>query len=223
MSKKTKISDCPKELSDLIELINLLPDTPEERRAFEDRLCSLQEKALKQWDKIMLVRDTDERFTQQELDEYDQRVKRIYEWFYKNFVNSKELKLAQSLGITTPINTKFQITKLYNEKTTLLETIQAFRTWDKAYNRQIVPPVDFNLSRGIVAFGFNEDTTIQSTSFRVWEILVKNKIPIERLGICPICTNIFYAKRTDAKTCGLKKCVETQGNRSRARKNEEEK
>ena len=116
------------------------------------------------------------------------------------------LALARSKGFESEI---IVLRKLANEKITLLSII---RGYEFCINHN-TPAQDFNFDKSIVAFGFNSDSTLRVTSFRIIELL--NKVPIKRFLICPICQKIVLTKKTNAQTCGDKNCADAQGNKKR--------
>lgn len=52
-------------------------------------------------------------------------------------------------------------------------------------------------------------------------VSVLQSIDARRLKICPICDQVFWAKRLNSKTCGDKKCVETLGGKTYHRENKD--
>ncbi len=53
-------------------------------------------------------------------------------------------------------------------------------------------------------------------------ILERENIPFFRIRLCPICENIFWAKRLDSKTCGKEKCVGELSGKTYHRENKDE-
>lgn len=182
--KYQKIAQCPIELEELFQLVNLLPKD------------------------VDLLRKT---LTVLHL-EFNQRFNANPEKFRKinNSLEEKIKKLhpelANDIFISISdegfINQKFQIERLINEKKTLRAVIQNYKEFIGFNN----PQATFMLDKALTTIGFNQDSTIQFASFRILDILSRNKIPIKRLGICPICDEVFWAKRENAPTCIKRQC-----------------
>lgn len=179
-----KISICPPELKELIEPLNLLPP---DLNQFEDYLLKLS------------LEFNAECFENSEssFDLMDIYAEKICGLIHPELVNRiNEFKKGDF------INGKCQLERLINEKITLITVIQAFKAF-KSFNN---PSQTFGFKKSIAVFSFYKDSTIQLSSFRVIEVLTRNKIPIERVKICPICNEIFWAKRIEAQPCSKKRC-----------------
>ncbi len=174
--KYNKIAECPPELQELIELVNLLPS---DLKQFENDLNKLSSQFYQEF----------------------QTTPELYSEVSKNY-SQKLASWFNSLKANGFVNQTMEIKRLINNKITLLWFIEAYQTF-KEFNN---PTQDFNFDKNISAFSFNEDSTIRLTSFLVVDILIRNKIQIERLRICPICKKVFWAKRVEAQTCRKKQC-----------------
>jgi len=211
---KRKISECPKELEDLIDSVNLVPGDLEK---FESDLLELS----KQFNTELYGKDNPTKTRMAKLlSEYGKKI--------RNLISPElEKRIKYTVEQNGFENVVFQLRRLVNERIMFRDIIQAFRMWDIDYNRQpygidaelfklftkdfdydrqLVLKPTFNFSKALSAFSFNQDTSIELLSFRVLEILTRDKIPIERLRICPICKDIFWAKRIEAKTCSKRRC-----------------
>jgi hypothetical protein len=206
MKNKKDTSFCPDELRPLFKMVNKLP---QDLNKFENDLNQIYTRGFAEFQKAGQpdTKNLGLFYAPNEVDSIRvqskhckllrQQIPPELAAFYNEFFESNDF-----------FNALFQLRLLINEKRTLLTIIQSFQGWDKGYNRQLIPQPTFNLEVPLSAFSFNEDTSLALLSFRVLEILTKDKIPIKRIRICRACKNIFWAKRSDSPTCS-KKCLNT--------------
>lgn len=212
--KYKKLSECPKDLNELIKVINLLPKNLSE---FIKKKGILESEFRDEAQQVYAGIKSDRSLTDNPFLLFDTLALQAKYRDKLGALLSAEFIRAINFGIE-PFsfqNATFSLTILINEKMTLLHIIESFNIWDIDFNRQLDHKPDFNFDKAIAAYSFNEDTSLQFTSFKIIDILTKHKIPIERVRKCPICNNIFWAKKLNAETCGEKKCSDTLGNRKR--------
>ena len=221
-NKKEAISICPKELEPIFKAVNKLP---EDLERFESDLSELSEKFNKEHLQIIQNHGNRTIYGYDPLEKDWLKLSKKYDWKLRQIITPE---LANLIKVTVDRNgfqnVRFRLRRLVNEKKTLRDIVRAYRIWDIGYNRQpygthaalfnsdtedyshekkllLQLKPTFNLSKALSAFGFNEDTSLELLSFHVLEILTRNQFPIERIKICPICKNIFWAKRTDSSAC----------------------
>jgi hypothetical protein len=136
-------------------------------------------------------------------------------------------------------NLAYQLRRLANEKRILRDIIAAFRKWETDYGSQgqrIIPALfglqscdgqdagllqlrpSFALSRPPNGFNFNDDSTLSLLSFRILDILTRNKIPIERIRECVVCRKIFWVRRMERSAWFVPYCGTQCGNTHNGRK-----
>lgn len=199
MRNYKKLSICPKQLKPIRDLVNQLP---QDLKKFESDLTEMNLEFNREIENSM--------------EKYDEMRSRFSNRLYKR-ISPKLKKYLHEIKAQGFINELIQLQILINEKITLETIIKSFEAF-KSFNN---PNQTFVFDKSIAAFGFNSDSTIQLSSFRIIEILTKNKIPIERVRICPMCKEFYWAKRLDSKTCGKTKCVENLGSAKYRKRNKE--
>lgn len=186
-----KVSDCPFELKKFIDEVNLLPK--------DDMFESIVNLTTKKFHEETTGLITSKNFDEQ----YLEAVKK-YSANLRNSISQELYELVTgNKSIDDFFNVIIKLKRLINEKRALLTIIQSFEIF-KGFNN---PRQDFSLDKALSAFSFNQDSTLLLSSFRGIEILKSNKIPVNRLLICPICKDICWIKKTNAKTCGKTKCI----------------
>lgn len=214
-TKIDKISKGSTELNELIEKINLLP---------------------KDWEKFM--QDSGKLIKQFESEIYTAMRKKgigtVFYWQYselcpdvvltysKKFRQLISPKLVERMKskpeIEGLINSQFELCVLYDQNLALRNIINIFQQF-KGFNN---PEQTFILNKPLQTIGFNPDTTLNLIGFRVIEILKRNNIPVERVRICPICQDIFWAKRSESPACSDSHVIAVNAGKTRNRKNLED-
>lgn len=213
-TKIDKISEGLPELNDLIKKINLLPKDWEkflrESRVFIE---TLDLKLLSEMEKQGISILPCSKYLELCPDDvliFNEKFRRLAP------------KLIERMGLNLETdgleNAQFQIRVLYEQNLALRNIINIFQQF-KGFNN---PEQSFVLNKPLQTIGFNADTTLNLVGFRVIEILTSNKIPIERVRICPICQDIFWAKRTESPACSDPHVIAVNAGKTRNRKNLEE-
>lgn len=128
--------------------------------------------------------------------------------------------LSLDLEDTDFIKARKIIKKAVDEKLFLLKMMREYFMWNLYCKREL--RTRFSFWQAIDNFSFNEDSTLSISRFDVLKAIIKYEIPLERVLLCPSCQNIFWAGRTDTKTCS-EKCSEafrTRKSRNRKAKKE---
>lgn len=197
-----KISEGSPELNKLIEKINLLP---EDWQKFE--LDS--EKLIKQWGAEIREAGAKDRILPPEFSSN----------YAKKFRNLIAPGLAEKMNRkpeeTSLINAQREIRVLYDQNLALRNIINIFQQFKECNNPEGIG----HLNKPLQTIGFNPDTTLNIMGFEVIEILQRNNIPVERVRVCPICQNIFWAKRIESPACSDSHVIAVNTGKTRIRKN----
>ena len=198
--ERSIVSKCPDDLGNIIDAVNLLPNDLDK---FERELIEVDRPYFDPY-----------KFRELVPIELEEQIKR------------------PGLPFTFP-NLQFRLRRLVNEKRILKDIILAFQTWHVDFDRQgqtIIPKQwgletddvnlnnqltlrpSFTLTRPPSAFNFRDDTSLELLSFRVLEILTRDKLPVERIRECRVCHKIFWAKRKESPTCS-EGCLRTDNAR----------
>lgn len=205
------VKDCPKELDELIISINLLP------KDWERFLINSQE-LIKQFDSEIHAAMKQNGIGTVFYWQYSQLCPDAVSTYSKRFRRLIDPKLVERMkskpeveGIT---NSQFELRVLYEQNLALRNIINIFKQF-KEFNN---PEQTFMLNKPLQTIGFNPDTTINLMGFRVIEILKTNNIPIERVRVCPICQDIFWAKRIESPACSDSHVIAVNTGKTRIRK-----
>lgn len=199
------VSICPNELKCLMKSVNFLPN---DLKRFENDLMDL---SLQFNDEFYGAKAPLETIILGLLQKYCEKIRSMVS-------PQMDAKISELLERNDFQNVLFQLHRLINEKITLKTVIQAFET-SKEYNN---PNQTFVFDKSIAAFSFSEDSSLEIASFRVIEILTRKKLPIDRIRICPVCKNIFWAKRTESPACSAPHVHTFNTRKTRIKKDEEE-
>jgi hypothetical protein len=204
--KYKKKSEIPEELQNIIDAVNLLPQDLE---SFEKNINELYVQFDREYLEAIKRHDNRIRFGYEPLENDWAKIQLKYNEKLCQIVKSNLLRAINYEPERNSFqNAVLRLRRLINEKQTLLTIVDAYRTWNFSYDRQTIYPPDFNFKKPLIAFSFNPDSTIKFTSFEILELLKINNIPIDRIRICQICRNIFWAKRIESPTCS-KRCSNT--------------
>ncbi len=202
MKNEQGISNCPNELKSLLLAFRLLPRDLDGLRKFSNDLESLSEHLNREWREYMNAYD--EKDLPNPAIDVD-----FLKWRAKCDKNIRKLAVSEltekDVEALEKMNIKItaqNLLWLISEKRILLRIITAFEIWYVDYKRN--SPRDFNFGESINTFNFNKDTSLKLAVFSIPEILERKSIPVERIRICPICKNIFWAKRSDSSACSDK-------------------
>ncbi len=72
-----------------------------------------------------------------------------------------------------------------------------------------------------VYLGFDKDGNLKPQYSDLMDIFIENDIRFYRIQRCKVCSNFFWAKRIDAKSCGDKLCAETLSGENYQTKNKD--
>jgi len=104
------------------------------------------------------------------------------------------------------------------DKVVLYAVIEGHANWSEYQFKDAMPDTSFVSLRALekalglkpthelVRLGFNSDSSLKITSTRVLTILEKHRVPIERLGACEVCGNIYWQRRIGTRYCGEPTC-----------------
>lgn len=200
-----KISEGSTELNELIEKINLLPKDWE-------KFMQDSGKLIKQWDaEIREAGAKDENLPLEFSSNYAKKFRQLIALKLAEKMNRK----PEEMGL---INSQFELRVLYEQNLALRNIINIFQQF-KEFNN---PEQTFMLNKPLQTIGFNPDTTLNLIGFGVIEILKRNNIPVERVRVCPICQEIFWAKRKESPACSDSHVVAVNTGKTRIRKNLED-
>lgn len=200
-TKIDKISEGLPELNELIKKINLLP---KDWRKFE--LDS--EKLIKQWEVEFRVAGEQGKILPPTFFlSYGKKFRRLIKPELAKIMERK----PEQKGLH---NARHEIRVLNEENLALRDIINLFQQF-KEYNN---PEQGFFLSKPLQIISFNPDSTLELQGFRVMEILKNNNVPIERVRICPICKDIFWAKRIESPACSDSHVIAVNTGKTRIRK-----
>lgn len=186
MRNYIKVSDIPKELEEILKILNLLPS---DLKRLESDLLELG---------LRFNAECSEH-PNHSFDLMD-----IYAGKVCDLIAPDLVSQIDKLKKGDYMNGRFQLQRFINERMNLVTVIRSYTAAAGLRNLK----QDFVLAKKIAAFHFNEDSTIHLSSFRVIEILTRNKIQIKRLLICPVCNEIAWLKNINHKTCGKQKCID---------------
>lgn len=197
-----KISEGSPELNKLIEKINLLPKDWQKFELDSGKL-------IKQWEA-----EIREAGAKDEILPPD-----FFSNYAKKFHNLIAPKLAEKMNRKPEekglVNAQRELRVLYEQNLALRNIINIFQQF-KEYNN---PEQSFMLNKPLQTIVFNPDTTLNLIGSEVIEILKRNNIPIERVRICPICQDIFWAKRSESPACSDSHVIAVNTGKTRIRKN----
>ncbi len=102
----------------------------------------------------------------------------------------------------------FYVRTLVQKKLALLHILQCFemRNNDAVRYAELRRKITFHFVQPPTWFQFNTDTTIEITEFDIFDYLSKNRIPMDRVRLCPVCNEIYWVKRKGAPVCKSRKC-----------------
>lgn len=209
-TKIDKISEGSSELNELIEKINLLPKDWEkflkESRVFINELELKLRSEMQRRNIFFLPCEKYLEVCPNEVSFYNERFRRLAQQLIE--------KMGLNLETDALENAQFKIKVLYEQNLTLRNIINIFQQF-KEFNN---PNQGFQLNKPLKTIGFNSDTTLELQGFQVIEILKRNNIPIERVRVCPICNDIFWAQRTESPACSPSHVIAVNTGKSRIRK-----
>lgn len=213
---------CPDELQGLFDVLNDLPVGQAAIDRFERVFYQLQEKAIELQSQSMKARENSPpEFTEKdcaELDRQGRNFKKIREWYKENIVKLKHPIVALKIGLTTEWGSELRLQELYNEKAVLRSIVESFQKWEST-TRRLNLSARYELKITPREFGFNEDSSIKTRDLEIWELLTRDHIPIERIGICPQCQKFHWKKKLGiSKTCGNQKCADAQNHQDTKKK-----
>lgn len=192
-TENDKISKGSAELNELIKKINLLPKDWEkflkESRVFIDRLNLELHSEMQKQEIGFLPCSKFSELCPDDVLIFSERFRRLAP------------KLIERMGLNLETdgleNAQFQVKVLYEQNLALRNIIHIFQQF-KEFNN---PKQTFMLNKPLQTIGFNADSTLNLVGFRVMEILKRENIPIERVRVCPICRDVFWAKRSESPAC----------------------
>jgi hypothetical protein len=200
-----KISKGWAELNELIEKINLLPKDWE-------KFMQDSGKLIKQWEAEIREAGAKDEILPPE----------FFSNYAKKFHNLIAPKLAEKMNRKPEekdlLSAQFELRVLYDQNLALRNIINIFQQFKECNN----PEGTGALNKPLQTIGFNPDTTLNLSGFEVIEILKRNNIPIERVRVCPICQDIFWAKRKESPACSDSHVIAVNTGKTRIRKNLED-
>lgn len=66
-----------------------------------------------------------------------------------------------------------------------------------------------------MSYRFNDDSTVAVKIPGIIELIIRERIPVNRIRKCLVCRCIYWAKKKNSETCGRTYCSNTLGNRKR--------
>ncbi len=144
----------------------------------------------------------------------------------ENNWTSIQFEAAITYYIQNPEALSIEAYSLALDKAVLYAIIEGYENWSKYQLKDALPDTSFVSLRilekafglgpkhELVRLGFNADSSIKITSTRVLTILEKHRIPIERLGACEVCGDLYWVRRLGTKYCWKQKCQQRFSKRS---------
>lgn len=185
---------CPDELAEIIEMVNSLPLNADEVLAISDKRLYMKSAEFFVALKSLVGR---------KIAEYCLRENSPDLTRYEDLLKAKSLFFHFA-----EINEQFPDLSKTKEFTQKL--VKNFYTVDRK-KREFPTRVALTM-----------DCYVKPYKTALLEIFEFYQIPIYRIRKCPKCKKIYWAKRTDSKTCGEKQCVEIQGGKNYHNKNKDE-
>jgi hypothetical protein len=190
--KYQKVSECPLKLETIIELVNLLPDDAE--KVFDE-----YNGRTKIYRDGVIIRDTAKEILNEKIVIYCLDEER-------NFVEAaNDLLKAKKLFLVFSEMSKNYLSLPKNKRTSSPELgLLIYKFFGSEHQDREFPAL----------IGFS-GVFIKPVQSELLEFFKENDVPFYRIRLCPICQDIFWAKKTNSETCGKKKCSDELGNRKR--------
>jgi hypothetical protein len=224
MNDKDYVRECPPKLNAIIKRVNLLPSDLEDflKNLSEMRKQEVEENKISNFylnyaqnlhselQDYLLEREGDIWFYGEELLRELIRGKRALfilsihspqeRMVEKRRLQSQQSRIQLKFTSTSPENeaSARRLNEAINRsgmKDVNNELYHIFKTFDCVFAQHSYPQVDEN---GIVKLQLSD----LAESFQT------EKIEAARIRVCSACNNIYWAKKTNAKSCGERKCVE---------------
>jgi len=202
MRNYKRLSDCPIPLQQIIDAVN---DLPPDTTDVEERLFNL------------LYDDLDGKLDSEQA---KRKVKRL--------IKQKSVLKYMVLGMPN----KFSFSIAYQNffdlviARPILESI-ASQNYEKLYDGKPVPNKEtsfIKINFPITGWGteiqfsgtlyLDKKGNIRPRNSGLIDVFFNYDIPFNRIRFCPICENIFWAKRLDARSCGKKQCSDILSQRN---------
>jgi len=106
-----------------------------------------------------------------------------------------------------------EVMELRDDKQMFRQIVAGFEEYKEAPD----PRISF-FTVGPLQISFNPDATLTLVSSRALEILVRSKMPADRLRICVECGDLFLSKKVTTPYCSKTKCQSDYHNHKRARR-----
>jgi hypothetical protein len=208
--KYEKKAECPPKLKDLIELVNLLPDSDPQT-------------VKKELYEVIFNYDWDNNYFGHTL--FDE---------VEYFLGSGRLTqhLFNKIESEADYEGTIDVFSLCDHFADLVRTKSIFIKIAESYNNSVENSGErqYELRRRFnkFRFEFSTELIVNNQGFlkprhnEFVELFAKENIQASRIRICVICSQIFWAKKTNAETCGEKNCASTLYNRRRLEKLKQE-
>ena len=212
----TKTSKCPEALARHIESANLIPHQASDAAwaEFMGTLVEIMEPLSEEESATILqfgpTVPGDERHSEYELGR--NRLNNRYKAAVRNRVTREFLPLALSLPILTAWLLEATIETMRTNATELRAPLLRVVTMmsGRCFSVEIMKRQFFVIDESGIVSEMYPGALSQ---------IISERIPIDRLQICPICADIFWQKKRGptrrSLTCGKKTCADTLGNRKR--------
>ena len=217
MRKHKNVSKCPSKLQEIIELVNLLPPNAEQvlkivnERSYNNE-CWIQKGDIAVFD-----------FLSEKAEMY------YFDTIFKSLVRKKiaEYCLQPERNIIESYNDLLKAKSLFRH---FAKINRQYPNWNEIKDNKFEQykfqlhflTIDYKERQFAVFVGVMPDGFIKTSRSELLEIFESEEVPFYRIRACEICEKIFWAKRTDAKTCKNKKCSNALSQRKYQNRNKDE-
>jgi hypothetical protein len=210
-----KSRKCPPELAYRIEQVNLVPPraTEEEWVEFETAAKEIMQPLFESWLSIQSSQPDGSIGAEYIGRQHELQQRYLLEVQKSKAISKDFVGLARDLPVTLPkMIADWHIPWLRAQADELREAVRHLGiNWKK-----------FSVDGIRRHFALDDATGVLfEASPSALSIIVRDRLPIDRLRLCPVCEKIFWqtqrGTRRESQTCGVKRCIDTLGNWKRKR------